>query len=165
MTKRASTVPKKPISTPKPSLSIVVLSKLSKQLFEKDLRVFLAQFGSPIVNVRVSRSKKTTHSKGYAFVEFKDAQVAAIVAESLNNYFIHGRPIRAAVMTEDSIHADLFAHKKMKNLRFARQKLFRSSYAEKSMKLNRRKADLLAKKLETLGINYALPEPVVETSN
>ena len=96
-------------------------------------------------------------------MEFKDPQVAAIVAESLNNYFIHGRPIKAALMETDHVHPDLFVPKKMKNLRFARQKIYRSSYAEKSMKLNKRKADLLATKLANLGIDYKLPEVVVMT--
>ena len=162
MTKRGSSQPTKTTSKARDTTAVVVLSKLPKQFFEKDLRAFLLQFGSPLVNIRVSRSKKTTHSKGYAFVEFKDSQVAKIVAEALNNYFIHGRPIRAAVMDAENVHEDLFAHRKMKNLRFARQKLARTSYAEKSMKLNKRKAEILAKRLQTLGIAYTLPQPTFD---
>jgi nucleolar protein 15 len=46
------------------------------------MRAFFTQFGD-VDRLRLSRSKKTGGSKGYAFVEFKDATDTKIVAEAM----------------------------------------------------------------------------------
>lgn len=51
------------------------------------MRGFFTQFGE-VTRLKLSRNKKTGNSKHYAFVEFKYAAVAKIVAETMNNYLM-----------------------------------------------------------------------------
>lgn len=57
------------------------------------MRGFFSQFGK-VSNVRVARSAKNGRSKGYAFVEFKDRDVAEIVSETMNNYLMDKRLLK-----------------------------------------------------------------------
>lgn len=57
---------------------------------------YFQQFGM-VTNVRVIRSKKTGNSKGFAFVEFKDPEVAQVVAETMNNYLMGKRLLKGTV--------------------------------------------------------------------
>ena len=59
------------------SKGIVYIGHLPKGFEEDELRKFFEQFGK-INKLRVSRSKKTGRSRGYAFLEFKDKEVAEI---------------------------------------------------------------------------------------
>jgi nucleolar protein 15 len=49
---------------------IIYIGHLPKGFNEKELKGFFSQFGE-VSKLRVSRSKKTARSKGYAFLEFK----------------------------------------------------------------------------------------------
>ena len=48
---------------------------------------YFQQFGK-VKAVRVSRSKRTARSRGYAFVRFDDAEVAAIAAKAMDGYMM-----------------------------------------------------------------------------
>ena len=60
------------------------------------MRGFFSQFGD-VTNLRLSRSKRTGNSKGYAFVEFADADVARIAAATMDRYLMHGKQLVAHV--------------------------------------------------------------------
>lgn len=60
---------------------------------------YFKQFGV-VTNARVIRSKKTGRSKGHAFVEFKNTDVAQVVAETMNNYLMGKRLIKGKVLYE-----------------------------------------------------------------
>ena len=69
---------------------------------------FFSQFGK-INNVKLSRSKRTGNPRGYAFVEFDDVEVAAIVADTMSGYFLKGeRRLVCHVLTKDKVHPKLF---------------------------------------------------------
>jgi nucleolar protein 15 len=55
------------------------------------------QFGS-VTNIRLGRSKKTGASRGFAFVEFRYADVAKIVAETMNNYLMFEKLLKCKVV-------------------------------------------------------------------
>ena len=56
--------------------------------------------------MRLSRSKRTGRSKGYAFAEFEDAETAKIVAETMNNYLILGKLLQVKVV--DQVHDNVW---------------------------------------------------------
>ncbi|CAH0725230.1 unnamed protein product, partial [Brenthis ino] len=73
---------------------LVYLSHIPHGFYEHQMTEYFKQFGV-VTNARVIRSKRTGNSKGYAFVEFKEISVAKIVAETMNNYLMGKRLIKA----------------------------------------------------------------------
>ena len=71
------------------------------------MKKYFSQFGR-VLNLRLSRNKKTGASKHYAFVEFASAEVADIVARTMNNYLMFGHILRVALIPKEQVHADLF---------------------------------------------------------
>jgi nucleolar protein 15 len=59
------------------------------------MRAYFGQFGN-VTRLRLSRNKKTGKSKHYAFVEFADAEVAKIVAETMHNYLLFGHLLQCS---------------------------------------------------------------------
>jgi nucleolar protein 15 len=68
---------------------------------EEGLRDFFSQYGD-VLRVKLMRSKKTARSKGYCFIEFRDAEVGKIAAESMNGYLMYGRPLGGQIHRESS---------------------------------------------------------------
>ncbi|CAG9559759.1 unnamed protein product [Danaus chrysippus] len=73
---------------------LVYLAHIPHGFYEHEMTEYFKQFGV-VTNARVIRSKRTGSSKGYAFVEFKEPTVAQIVAETMNNYLMGKRLIKA----------------------------------------------------------------------
>ena len=71
------------------------------------MRSYFGQFGD-VLRVKVSRNKKTGKSKHYAFVEFKHAEVAAIVAESMDNYLLGNHVLKVKLMRPEDVHPETF---------------------------------------------------------
>ncbi|KAL3943003.1 MAG: hypothetical protein SGBAC_002910 [Bacillariaceae sp.] len=67
--------------------TVIYVGHLPVELEERDVRTFLTQFGD-VVHSRISRSISTGHSRGYGFFQFADPEVAKIVAETLQGYFL-----------------------------------------------------------------------------
>ena len=49
--------------------------------------------------------------KGYAFVEFRFSEVAKIVAESMNNYLMHEKLMRAKVVPPEKVRPAIFRNR------------------------------------------------------
>ena len=49
--------------------------------------ITFSQFGD-VSKLRLSRNKKTGRSRHYAFIEFADRHVAAVVAETMDGYLL-----------------------------------------------------------------------------
>ena len=58
--------------------------------------------------IKVARSKTTARSKGYAFLEFEDREVADIAVKTMDGYLIFGRKIECHIV--DAPHRDTFKH-------------------------------------------------------
>ena len=86
---------------------IVYLGHLPKGFDETSLRKYFVQFGK-IKKLRVSRSKTTARSRGYAFVQFEEPAVAQIAQDTMDKYLIFGRQIQAKMMEPELVHKDLF---------------------------------------------------------
>ncbi|XP_047227595.1 MKI67 FHA domain-interacting nucleolar phosphoprotein isoform X1 [Girardinichthys multiradiatus] len=141
---------------------VVYVGHLPLGLFEPQLRSYFEQFGK-VLRLRLSRSKKTGGSKGYAFVEFECDEVAKIVAETMNNYLMGERLIKCQVIPPEKVHEKLFVgslrrFKRPSNPAVARYNRKRS--AEEVSKMTERllsKESKLRKKLAEQGVDYDFP--------
>ncbi|GAB4816007.1 hypothetical protein N2152v2_003053 [Parachlorella kessleri] len=75
--------------------------------FEKQLKEYFTQFGK-VTKVRLSRSKKTARSRGYAFLEFQSAEVAKIAADAMDGYLFFGQKLVSRLLKPEECHEDLF---------------------------------------------------------
>ncbi|CAH2991743.1 unnamed protein product [Chilo suppressalis] len=130
---------------------------------------YFKQFGM-VTNARVIRSKRTGHSKGFAFVEFRDPAVAEIVADTMNNYLMGKRLIKAVCIPPEK--QKRFARRKhwnavnnpSNNMRIKMKKEYNTDPNEEG-ELKRAKKMLstfhkMKRKLSTFGINYDIFSPV-----
>jgi hypothetical protein len=144
--------------------AVVYLGHVPFGFFEKQLESFFTQFGD-INRLRLSRSKKTTNSRGYAFIEFKDKDVADIVADTMNNYPMYGRVLRAEVMKPEKVHPEMFknAGRRMKRVPRAKLNAIRHNKARTDEEVVKVQANLKASdskkrsQLAALGIEYDFP--------
>lgn len=92
---------------------VVYIGRLPEGFQEKELKTYFKQFGD-IINLKLSRNKKTGKSKHYGFIEFQSFEVAKIAAETMNNYLLFGHLIKCEVVNEP--FKDLFkdSNKKFK---------------------------------------------------
>ena len=143
---------------------MVYLGHVPFGFFEKQMRGFFEQFGD-INNLRLARSIKTTNSKGYAFIEFADKEVAEIVAETMNNYILYGRVLKAEVMKPEQVHPEMFknAGRRMKRVPRAKLEALRLNAPKSEEQVAKRAAALKRsdskkrRKLEAAGIEYEYP--------
>ena len=79
----------------------IYLGHIPHGFYEKEMEGFFSQFGV-VTNLRLSRSKRTGASKGYAFIEFGDAETAAIAATTMDKYLMHGKQLVAHVVPPET---------------------------------------------------------------
>lgn len=148
-----------PKTPAKKNLAVVRASRLPHEFSEKELRAFFGQFGT-IFKLRLSRSKRTARSKGYAYIQFEMPEVAKIVADATNNYFIAGKPICVEHMDPDTVWPDLFkGHDRVfRDLRVLRSSKLRKGHNSKShgfTDASKETRDVArAKKLAEAGVEY-----------
>lgn len=97
------TTKKKKSSKPR----VIYVGSLPHGFYEEQMRSYFGQFGD-VLRVKVSRNKKTGKSKHYAFVEFKHAEVASIVAESMDNYLLGNHVLKVKLMRPEDVHPETF---------------------------------------------------------
>lgn len=68
---------------------------------------YFEQFGK-VSRVRVSRSKRTARSKGYAYVQFALPEVAAIAAEAMDGYMMFSQKLNVHLVAPAKQHPELF---------------------------------------------------------
>jgi len=166
----------------------IYIGHLPKNFEEKELYTFLSQFGD-IEALRVSRSYKTGHTRGYAFVKFdttkkgatieESSKVANIVAETLNGYLLGNKRLVCDVIPTNQMHAyfKMFKNDKKSNLishnnpqKAMRRKIIRimnnqgkfwnDDHKDKRMKNMMKRDNHKRKELSRLGIDYELPDIV-----
>lgn len=144
--------------------SVVYLGHLPTAFEEREIVIFLNQFGS-VQRCRVSRSTKTGRSRGYAFVEFAEEEVAKIVAETMNGYFLLEKRLVCHVLPKDKVYDMMFKR--------AKKIMTKKDMQNKArLEVNKRRApevmkgitaklvqreELKRKKLAELGIDYDFP--------
>ncbi|KAG0675361.1 hypothetical protein C6P40_001535 [Pichia californica] len=142
---------------------VIYIGRLPNGFEEKELKKYFQQFGE-ITRLRLSRNKKSGNSKHYAFIEFKEYEIAKIAAETMNNYLLMGHLLKVSLLENDKIHENLFvgANTKYKAIPFS--KLNQIKYDKKKSKsewekINNSHIKNIKSKQETLkalGIDYDL---------
>eukprot|EP00930_Biecheleria_cincta_P070515 TRINITY_DN58152_c0_g1_i1.p1 TRINITY_DN58152_c0_g1~~TRINITY_DN58152_c0_g1_i1.p1 ORF type:complete len:307 (-),score=96.16 TRINITY_DN58152_c0_g1_i1:140-1060(-) len=92
---------------PKEHRGVVYLGHIPNGFFEPQMLKYFSQFGK-VSRMRLSRSKKTGGSKGYAFIEFQEESVAKIVAQTMNKYLLFEKTLVCEFMPKEKCHKDLF---------------------------------------------------------
>ncbi|XP_068428617.1 MKI67 FHA domain-interacting nucleolar phosphoprotein [Clinocottus analis] len=141
---------------------VVYVGHLPHGLFEPQLKSYFEQFGK-VLRLRLSRSKKTGGSKGYAFVEFDCDEVAKIVAETMNNYLMGERLIKCHIVEPEKVHEKLFvcSKKEFRKPSFPAVARYNKLHTEEEVtkmkdKLLRKEAKL-RKRLAAHGLDYDFP--------
>lgn len=144
--------------------SVIYLGHLPTAFEERELLIFLNQFG-PVSRCRVSRSTKTGRSRGYAFVEFDDADVARIVAEAMNGYFLLEKRLVCHVLPKDKVYDLMFKRpKKVMSKKDMQDKAREDCNKRKTPEVMKgitakliEREEAKRKKLKDLGIDYDFP--------
>lgn len=140
---------------------VVYVGHLPHGFYEEQLEPFFSQFGV-VRRLRVARAKNTAKPKGYAFVEFEDAEVASIVAKAMHNYIMFDKLLKVHVMADEDVHAEIFrgAGKTFKPLPTKQQAIARTNRERSTEEQAARVRKLLAaerrqkRKLADAGIDY-----------
>lgn len=130
---------------------------------------YFSQFGR-VSKVRVSRSKRTTASRGYAFLQFHHPEVAEIAAEAMNGYMMFGQKLQCQVVPTDKQHPALFkgANRKMEkkpwqSIEAERHNMQRTPVQHQTrMKKLRNRAVKRQKAIQACGIDYDAPVAMPE---
>lgn len=162
-TQRKPAVSGKPASKDKQS-NVIYLGRIPHGFYEDQMRGFFQQFGT-VTRLRISRNKRTGKSKHYAFVEFADAEVAAIVANTMNGYRLFDHVLSSHVLPVSDIHDRMFvgANKTFKPLpwrQIARNAHNAERTYEQTIARNKRlikKDEQKRQALAALGIDYDFP--------
>lgn len=85
--------------------------------YEHEMRAYFSQFGT-ITRVRLSRNRKTGRSKHYAFIEFESAEVAKIVADTMDKYLLFGHILKCKFAAPETLHPEVWkgANKRFKTV-------------------------------------------------
>merc|ERR1711862_82127 len=121
---------------------VVFVGRIPFGFFEEQLLEYFSQFGD-ITRLRLSRNKKTGKSKHYAFIGFKEEEVADIVVDAMDGYLLFGHILQVKTIEKQKIEKTnrVKSEEEVKNLR---------------MMLIAREMEK-RKKLEKLGIKYDFP--------
>lgn len=144
--------------------TVIYLGHLPVGFEEREITAFFNQFGN-VNRCRVSRSTKTGRSRGYAFVDFADTEVAKIVAETMSGYFLLEKRLVCHVLPNDKVHELMFVRPKRVPTKAEKQKKARAEVNKRrsadvmkeiTVKLVKRE-EMKRKKLAALGIDYDFP--------
>ncbi|KAL5547356.1 hypothetical protein UlMin_007043, partial [Ulmus minor] len=128
---------------------------------------FFNQFGA-IKRLRIARNKKTGKSKHYGFIEFEDAGVAKVVADSMHNYLLFEHLLQVHLVPSEHIHPKLwkgfnFRYKLLDWVQVERKRQNKERTLEERKKLVdkiMKRDEKCRKKIEAAGIDYECPEIV-----
>ncbi|XP_065363817.1 MKI67 FHA domain-interacting nucleolar phosphoprotein [Calliphora vicina] len=100
----------------KDAKGVVFIKHLPHGFFEEQLKKYFEQFGN-VTRVRLARSKRTGTSKGYAFVEFEYPEVAEVAAETMDNYLMFKKLVKASYIPPEKQQFNYFrtSVKKIRN--------------------------------------------------
>ena len=115
-----------------------------------------------MLKVRVSRSKASGKSKGYAFLEFESSEVAKIAAEAMHDYLMFGQKLVCKLIPLEELHPHTFkgANQRFKKIPWRKIESERHNKERSKSEENKRQKRLSAKdakrrkKIEAAGIDY-----------
>lgn len=155
----------------KPS-RVIYLGHLPQFFEEEEIVGFLSQFGT-VQKCRISRSRRSGRPRGYGYVQFQDADVTQIVAQTMSGYLLSGKRVVCHVLPSDKIHQELFRgagtkwHSHADQTKKARaheiRTTLRSRRGVRRLSRNMSKRDEAKRRqLAQLGIDYDYPKVEVD---
>lgn len=144
---------------------VLYIGRLPQGFEEKELKQYFEQFGD-ILQLRLSRNKKTGRSKHYAFLQFADLKVAEIAQDTMNNYLLMGHQLKVTVLKPEQIHEDLFkgANKKFRTVDWSKLNYLKTHAPKSESKLQKlqkkHESNKVSKqnKLKAQGIDYDISD-------
>ncbi|KAL9108820.1 MAG: hypothetical protein Q9227_006477 [Pyrenula ochraceoflavens] len=143
----------------------VYVGRVPHGFFEHQMRAYFSQFGE-ITKLRLSRNRVTGASKHFAFIQFKHAEVAKIVAQTMDNYLMFGHILKCKFAPEDTLHADIWKganrryrripHNKLEKTRLEKPKS--AKQWQNKITREQQKRETKAEKLKAIGYNIELPK-------
>src|ERR1700755_3064410 len=129
------------------------------------MRAYFSQFGT-ITRLRMARNRKTGASKHFAFLEFASADVADIVAKTMNNYLMFGHILKIRRIPDEQVHPQLWknANRRFKVVPRARLEGGRveqpkgREYWRRKVEEEEEKRKRKMEVLQELGYDFAMPE-------
>jgi RNA recognition motif-containing protein len=117
---------------PKEPRGVIYVGHIPEGFAEPQMKKFFGQFGR-VTRLRISRSKKTARSKGYAFVEFDEESVAEIVAKTMQGYLLFDKTLVCHMLEKEKQHPMLFkgCRGKIINTQNKRRKKFAETYNDR----------------------------------
>jgi len=141
---------------------VIYIGHIPHGFYEAELKSYFTQFGR-VLNVKVSRSKKTGKSKGYAFVKFQYAAVAKTVADTCHNYLFYNKLLKCEYRPLDQVHKDTFYNYYWKD-NLKPKRLHNSAKTddkvEKLGKQSEKRQSNKLKKLQEMGVDIQLDDVV-----
>lgn len=106
----------KPKPKARPERGVVFIKHLPHGFFEEQIRQYFKQFGN-VTRIRLARSERSGGSKGFAFVEFEYPEVAKVAANTMDNYLMFQKVIKASYIPPEQQKFNYFKNtvKKVKN--------------------------------------------------
>lgn len=128
------------------------------------MQAYFSQFGK-LLRLRLSRNRRTGHSKHYAFIEFASAEVAEIATKTMNNYLLFGHILKCKIVPRDQVHPNLWkgAHRRFKPVpwnRIERKKLEKAKSRQfwtRKIESETKRRQEKAEKLKAMGYEYEIP--------
>jgi nucleolar protein 15 len=143
----------------------VYLGRIPHGFYENEMKQYFKQFGD-ILNLRLSRNKKTGKSKHYAFIQFNSGEVAEIVSKTMDNYLLFGHILKCKVVPKEQVHDSLWegANKRFKKVpwnkmegRKLKQGATEETWDKRAKKEEKRRA-AKQEKLKAIGYDFAAPD-------
>lgn len=94
---------------------VIYLGHIPNGFYEVQMRSFFSQFGL-VKRLKLFRSAKTNNPKGYAFIEFESSEIANVVSDAMNGYYMMERQLVSNVVDPTKIHDGLFKPPKKRTL-------------------------------------------------
>ena len=144
---------------------VVYVGHIPHGFYEHEMRQYFEQFGS-ILQLRLSRNRKTGASKHYAFIQFASNIVADIVAKTMDNYLLFNHILKVKIIPDEQVPEDLFkgANKRFKKVpwnKIAGRKLAQgaseATWEKRIEKEENRRAEK-AQKMKALGYEFESPK-------
>lgn len=144
---------------------IVYVGHIPHGFYEHEMRQYFEQFGS-ILQLRLSRNRKTGASKHYAFIQFASNIVADIVARTMDNYLLFNHILKVKLIPDEQVPENLFkgANKRFKKVpwnKIAGRKLALGASEEtweKRIEKEQTRRVEKAEKMKALGYEFDAPQ-------
>lgn len=131
----------------------VYLSHIPHGFYEKQMEAYFSQFGD-IKNLMLARNKKGK-SKHYAFIQFKNCEVAKIAADTMDNYLLFGRILKCKVVPEMERKWEKFRNIPWKKIECKKRNRAKTPEEKKKALENAIAREMkLRKKIKAAGIDY-----------